>query len=119
MSATKCNDEFKQNESIFCIGVEKHSDPSGQRNAMSKIIHGDEALDEEDGSIMNAIKMDSQAKCGLVSRGEAQVCLRLPKPECVEWMWDHAAGSLTIEEAGGKVTDVDGNRLDFSLGSKL
>jgi len=72
---TKCNDEFKQNESIFCIGVEKHSDPSGQRNAMSKIIHGDEALDEEDGSIMNAIKMDSQAKHGLVSRGEAQVCL--------------------------------------------
>ncbi|MBO5197932.1 MAG: inositol monophosphatase [Lachnospiraceae bacterium] len=27
--------------------------------------------------------------------------------------WDFAAGSLIVEEAGGKVTDIEGNPLDF------
>ena len=28
--------------------------------------------------------------------------------------WDYAAGSLLVEEAGGKVTDLDGNPLSFA-----
>lgn len=110
--------EISMHDSIFCIGVEKYSDPSGQCDAMAKIIHGKDAINEE-GSIIKAIKMDSQAKYGLVARGEAQVYLRLPKLDYVEWIWDHAAGSLMIQEAGGKVTDTHGNELDFSLGPKL
>lgn len=34
-------------------------------------------------------------------------------------MQDHAAGALLVEEAGGKVTDVLGKPLDFSLGRTL
>ena len=34
-------------------------------------------------------------------------------------MWDHAAGSIVLEEAGGSVTDLDGKKLDFMQGTKL
>ena len=68
------------------------------------------------------VKMDSQAKYGVVSRGEAALYLRLPRiqtPDYRENIWDHAAGSIVVEEAGGKVTDIHGKPLDFTLGSKL
>ena len=37
----------------------------------------------------------------------------------VETIWDHAAGSLIVEEAGGRVTDLQGVALDFTTGRKL
>jgi 3'(2'), 5'-bisphosphate nucleotidase len=36
-----------------------------------------------------------------------------------EKIWDHAAGMLVVEEAGGRVSDVDGKRLDFRHGRTL
>ena len=33
--------------------------------------------------------------------------------------WDHAGGVLIYEEAGGKVTDLDGKAIDFSTGRKM
>ena len=46
--------------------------------------------------------------------------LRLPtRPDYEEKIWDHAAGSIVITEAGGRVTDVRGVDLDFSLGRTL
>ncbi|MCB0191961.1 MAG: 3'(2'),5'-bisphosphate nucleotidase, partial [Anaerolineae bacterium] len=36
-----------------------------------------------------------------------------------EKIWDHAAGSLIIEEAGGRVTDMYGKPLDFSSDYKM
>ncbi len=68
------------------------------------------------------LRMDSQAKYGIVARGEVTLYLRVPSPvEPIykENIWDHAAGSLIAEEAGGKVTDVLGNPLDFSSGIKM
>jgi 3'(2'), 5'-bisphosphate nucleotidase len=34
-------------------------------------------------------------------------------------IWDHAGGILIFEEAGGKVTDLDGKRIDFTTGRKM
>jgi 3'(2'), 5'-bisphosphate nucleotidase len=68
------------------------------------------------------LQMDSQAKYGIVARGEATIYLRVPspsEPEYKEKIWDHAAGSIIAEEAGGKVTDIFGNPLDFSYGIKM
>lgn len=66
------------------------------------------------------IRIDSQCKYAVIARGEASIYLRLPtKSTYVENIWDHAAGCLIVEEAGGKVTDCHGERLDFSLGAKL
>jgi len=100
-------------------GVEKFSDPLGQLSAMAEILHGkDEALDDE-GVILKARRMDSQVKYGVLSRGGGELFARLPRPGYLEWIWDHAAGSVVIQEAGGQVTDVDGNAIDFGLGAKL
>ncbi|KAL1520098.1 hypothetical protein AB1Y20_023571 [Prymnesium parvum] len=65
------------------------------------------------------IRIDGQGKYGLVGCGEAHVYTRLPRSGYVENIWDHAAGACIVEEAGGCVTDLDGNPLDFSLGATL
>ncbi|MCA9707301.1 MAG: 3'(2'),5'-bisphosphate nucleotidase [Myxococcales bacterium] len=66
------------------------------------------------------VRLDSQAKYGVVARGEAELYLRLPtRPGYQEKVWDHAAGALVVQEAGGVVTDVDGRPLDFHHGRTL
>lgn len=66
------------------------------------------------------VRMDSQAKYGVVARGEAGMYLRLPtRADYVEKIWDHAAGYRVIVEAGGRVTDVRGRPLDFGRGRGL
>ena len=68
------------------------------------------------------VRMDSQAKYAVLARGDTAVYLRLPSPRSPNYrerIWDHAAGSIIIEEAGGRVTDVCGRPLDFSQGKKL
>ena len=69
-----------------------------------------------------SVRMDSQAKYGILARGEVTLYLRVPSPAepgYKENIWDHAAGSIIAEEAGGKVTDVLGRLLDFSSGIKM
>ena len=68
------------------------------------------------------LRMDSQAKYGIVARGEATLYLRVPStgdPRHQEKIWDHAPGSIIAEEAGGRVTDVLGHPLDFSCGIEM
>ena len=65
-------------------------------------------------------RIDSQCKYAVLARGEASIYLRLPRDESYrEKVWDHAAGAIVIEEAGGRVSDLDGNPLDFSKGRRL
>ena len=72
------------------------------------------------GTKRQPVRMDSQAKYGIVSRGDASIYFRLPIQNSYrEKIWDHAAGSLIVEEAGGTVTDIKGKPLDFSAGNKL
>ncbi len=74
------------------------------------------------GIVRPPLKMDSQAKYGIVARGEATFYLRVPsssEPGYKEKVWDHAAGTMIAEEAGGKVTDLYGRPLDFSCGVRL
>ena len=65
-------------------------------------------------------RIDSQCKYGAVARGDASIYLRLPtRADYREKIWDHAAGKFVVEQAGGRVTDVDGLPLDFSHGRLL
>jgi len=83
--------------------------------------HGDSArIAELLGVKAPPIRIDSQCKYAVLARGDASIYLRLPtKKDYVEKIWDHAAGSIIVEEAGGVVTDVRGKGLDFSLGRTL
>ena len=74
------------------------------------------------GLITEPIKIIGQAKHGVLARGEASVYMNLLKPgqeDYRETIWDYAAGIIVVEEAGGVVTDLDGQALDFSQGKKL
>ncbi len=68
------------------------------------------------------VKMDSQAKFAVVAGGKAELIFRLlspDRPNYQEKIWDQAAGSLIVEEAGGQVSDLRGRPLDFSTGHLL
>ena len=68
------------------------------------------------------VPMDSQAKYAVLAAGVGDVNLRLisPKmPNYREKIWDQAAGSIVVEEAGGRVSDLDGKPLEFSHGRTL
>ncbi|PAN16284.1 hypothetical protein PAHAL_3G050800 [Panicum hallii] len=65
------------------------------------------------------VRMDSQAKYGALARGDGAIFLRIPHKGYIETVWDHAAGSIIVTEAGGMVKDASGNDLDFSKGRYL
>lgn len=67
------------------------------------------------------LRIDSQAKYAVVASGNADIYLRLPRPgtDYTERIWDHAAGALVVEAAGGTVTDIHGKPLNFTHGRLL
>lgn len=109
------------------IHVLNDTDGPGMRFVESvEAAHGNhqlqEAIAQAVGVTQPALRMDSQAKYGIVARGEAVLYLRLPSPKSPDYrenIWDHAAGMLIAEEAGGRVTDMHGLPLDFTAGRKL
>lgn len=80
------------------------------------------AFQKQFGGNADPVRMDSQVKYALLAAGRGEIYLRLLSPEKQDYrekIWDQAAGSIMVEEAGGKVTDLDGKPLDFSLGRTL
>jgi 3'(2'), 5'-bisphosphate nucleotidase len=68
------------------------------------------------------VRMDSQAKYSVLAAGKGDLLLRLLSPSMPDYrekIWDQAAGSLVVEEAGGRITDLNGRSLDFSTGRTL
>ncbi len=94
----------------FCESVESaHSDHSESAQIAERL-----------GITKEPFRIDSQCKYACVARGDASIYLRMPTgADYREKIWDHAAGMLVVEAAGGTVTDVNGEALDFSLGRTL
>jgi 3'-phosphoadenosine 5'-phosphosulfate (PAPS) 3'-phosphatase len=107
-------------QSRMCLGVERYSDARGLSDRMARYIHrpANEPGNLEQDS-PHAIRVDSQVKYGLVARGDGEFYVRLPKIGYQEWIWDHAAGSVVLAEAGGVLTDTEGNPINFGLGRRL
>ena len=66
--------------------------------------------------------MDSLAKQAVIASGGAEIFFRTlskKEPGRREKIWDVAAGALAIEEAGGRITDLEGQDLDFGAGLTL
>jgi 3'(2'), 5'-bisphosphate nucleotidase len=94
----------------FCESVESGHSAQGEAAAVAERL----------GMSAVPLRMDSQAKYAVVARGEAEIYLRLPtSANYREKIWDHAAGALIVEEAGGVVTDISGRPLDFRHGREL
>lgn len=69
------------------------------------------------GSHAEPVRMDSQAKYAVLAAGGGELIVRLlspSQPDYREKIWDQAAGSLVLEEAGGQISDLDGKTLDFT-----
>jgi 3'(2'), 5'-bisphosphate nucleotidase len=107
------------------ISVTDLADPGGIRVLGSvESAHGDpvlvERMIEHAGFGGGWVRIDSQVKYAAIAAGMAEVYVR-PRNK-VEWrerMWDHAAGAAIVTEAGGRVTDLDGEPLDFTAGPTL
>lgn len=92
--------------------VEDSHTNAGQIDAIDKVL-GVEA---------EPVRMDSQAKYAVLAAGGGEMLFRLLNPgreDYKECIWDQAAGSIILEEAGGKITDLKGQPLDFTQGRKL
>ena len=100
----------KTENARFCESVEKAHAAHDIHAQICKIV----------GIKAPPFRMDSQAKYAAVASGKASVYLRLPRVKGYkEKIWDHAAGVIVVEEAGGRVTDFNGSPLDFSTGRSL
>ncbi|MEA2102691.1 MAG: 3'(2'),5'-bisphosphate nucleotidase [Thermodesulfobacteriota bacterium] len=94
----------------FCESVEKGHSSHKKHFQISQAM----------GIIEPSLRIDSQVKYAAVASGRASVYLRLPRSSAYrEKIWDHAAGSIVVEEAGGRVSDFSGKDLDFSQGRVL
>ena len=65
------------------------------------------------------VRLDSQTKYAMVARGDASIYLRVPRGDYRENIWDHAAGLVVVEEAGGRVSDVEGKPFDITTGQRM
>jgi 3'(2'), 5'-bisphosphate nucleotidase len=94
----------------FCESVEpSHSDQDQSAKIAARL-----------GIRRDPVRLDGQTKYAIVARGEVSIYLRLPRrKDFREKIWDHAAGTIVVEEAGGRVTDAVGKPLDFSQGLQL
>jgi 3'(2'), 5'-bisphosphate nucleotidase len=112
-------------DEAFPIQVDQATDFSTARFCESvesgHSSHSDSAaIADQLGITREPYRIDSQCKYAIIARGGASVYLRLPtSADYEEKIWDHGAGVLIAEEAGGRVSDVHGLALDFSLGRTL
>ncbi|KAH7426349.1 hypothetical protein KP509_11G097700 [Ceratopteris richardii] len=96
-------------EATFCEPVEKanssHSFTAGLASSIGLKKH--------------PLRVYSMAKYGALARGDAEIFMKFARSGYKEKIWDHAAGVLIVQEAGGVVTDAGARPLDFSLGRYL
>lgn len=97
-------------QASFCESVESAHSSQSDSAKVAELL----------GIAVEPYRIDSQCKYAAVSRGDASIYLRLPTRQGYEEkIWDHAGGYMVIKEAGGEVSDVRGNPLNFSLGRTL
>ena len=98
-----------RSDARFCSSFEaKHSSSSKYQRVADEL-----------GIKQEPLRVDSQAKYGLVAAGAAEAYVRFPPKTYREKIWDHAPGALIVTEAGGRVTDLWGETLDFGQGQTL
>ncbi|BAO41570.1 3'(2')5'-bisphosphate nucleotidase [Kluyveromyces marxianus] len=87
----------------------------------SHSAHDEQAIIKNELGVTKSQHLDSQVKYCVLAMGLGDLYLRLPiKMSYSEKIWDHAAGNVIVEEAGGIHTDALQNvPLDFGQGRTL
>ncbi|RLD02081.1 MAG: 3'(2'),5'-bisphosphate nucleotidase [Chloroflexi bacterium] len=119
--------DFDKPDRFSRLSVSKRKDPKDARLLRSfESSHTNtdqiDAFQRELGGEADPVRMDSQVKYALLASGEGEIYLRLLSPQRMDYkekIWDQAAGSIIVAEAGGRVTDLEGASLDFSQGRTL
>ncbi|XP_076942755.1 3',5'-bisphosphate nucleotidase AHL-like [Bidens hawaiensis] len=93
----------------FCEPVEKANSSHGFTQGLAHSV----------GLRNQPLRVYSMVKYAAIARGDAEIFMKFARAGYKEKIWDHAAGVVIIEEAGGIVTDAGGRRLDFSKGTYL
>jgi 3'(2'), 5'-bisphosphate nucleotidase len=106
------------------LKVSEHADIASarlcQRRQADQSAPAIVALRKQLGMTGPVLALDSQVKYAALARGDADVYVRPRKyPAHRDKIWDHAAGALLVEEAGGQVSDLAGRPLDYSLGHEF
>lgn len=97
-------------QATFCESVEAGHSSHGDQAAIAAKL----------GITKDSVRMDSQAKYCSIARGAGDLYLRLPTSKTYqEKIWDHAAGVVLVQEAGGEVSDAYGKPLNFGIGRTL
>jgi 3'(2'), 5'-bisphosphate nucleotidase len=118
---------LNDSQNLHRLQVSERDDP-GQARVLRSFESGHTNVSQMDelmaalGVKTDPLRMDSQAKYTLLAEGKGDLLFRLlslRQPDYRERIWDQAAGSLVVEEAGGKITDLEGKPLDFSAGERL
>jgi 3'(2'), 5'-bisphosphate nucleotidase len=114
-------------QEVRTLRVAPPDEPASRRFVESvEGAHGDperqQAVARATGIDAPPLRLDSQVKYAAVADGRAALYLRLPSPSAPDYrekIWDHAAGALIVQEAGGRVTDAAGRALDLRQGRRL
>lgn len=101
--------EFDPEKAKFCEPVMKANSSQGFTASVATNL----------GIASKPLRVYSQVKYGSVARADADVFMKFPKGGYKEKIWDHAAGVIIVEEAGGKVTDAGGAPLNWAAGRYL
>ncbi|MBN2126149.1 MAG: 3'(2'),5'-bisphosphate nucleotidase [Deltaproteobacteria bacterium] len=109
-TSVRVSDLDDPSRALFCEPYESNHSSHGRSVEVMEVL----------GIRKPPVRMDGQGKYALVARGEADLYMRLPTEQSYEEkIWDHAAGALIVEEAGGRATDLDNRPLDFRRGRTL
>ncbi|RKP22113.1 3(2),5-bisphosphate nucleotidase HAL2 [Rozella allomycis CSF55] len=108
-------------ERIYCHPRETEASVLCESYESAHSSHSDSGNLRKDLNISkDSIRMDSQCKYGLVANGKANIFFRrATKENYYEKIWDHAAGALIVQEAGGIVSHLNGDPLVFTNGPLL
>ena len=113
------------NPTEIAIAVSKEKDPSKSTlcaSPISSLSRSKElkSLRQSLKTTQTTLYVHGQCKYALVAEGTASLYYRLSKDLTYqEKIWDHAAGCIIVDEAGGVTTDFEGKKLDFSSGTTL
>ncbi|KAI3818768.1 hypothetical protein L1987_12585 [Smallanthus sonchifolius] len=96
----------------YCISESQTWESLPLSSSFSSTTNVDNVRDEE--VVLLPTCCGSLCKYLMVASGRASVFIQHARAERVIKVWDHAVGVICVQEAGGKVTDWNGDQLNLA-----